>query len=131
MSYRPITITAPIYRVWASMWLKDLSERISLWALPDMYDGIPGQGATDVWYNLLLELELDDLQGTPFCGGIADIQKFFDQIQRGIVYRAVEEGGMPKHILNAYVNLVQNLQAHNSIAGCIGKGHTRIYGIPQ
>lgn len=113
------------------MRLKDLSEWISLWALPDMYAGIPGQGATDAWYNLLLELELDDLQGTSYCGGTAYIQKFFDQIQRGIVYKAAEEGGMPKHILNAYTSLVENLQAHNAIAGCIGKGHTRICGIPQ
>ena len=45
MSDRPLTITAPIYRVWASMRLKDLSEWISLWVLPDMYAGIPGKGS--------------------------------------------------------------------------------------
>jgi hypothetical protein len=60
------------------MRLRDLSQWIAEWALPDMYAGIPGQGATDAWYNLLLELEMDDLQGTPFCGGTANIQQFFD-----------------------------------------------------
>ena len=96
-----------------------------------MYAGIRGQGTTDAWYNLLLELELDDLNGTPYCAGTADIQKFFDQIQRGIVYQAAEVGGMPKHILRAYSSMVEQLQAHNAIAGCIGKAHTRSCGVPQ
>ena len=82
--------------------------------------GIPGQGATDAWYNLLLELELVDLQGTAYCGGTADIQKFSDQIQRGIIYKSAELGGMPMHILGAYERMVENLKAH-----------TRSCAIPQ
>ena len=58
MSYRPITISSPIYRVWAAMRLRDMEHWINTWALPGMYAGIPGQGATDAWYTLLLELEL-------------------------------------------------------------------------
>ena len=38
---------------------------------------------------------------------------------------------MPKHILQAYVSMVENLKAHNAIAGCIGEAHTRGCGIPQ
>ena len=30
-----------------------------------------------------------------------------------------------------YVSMIENLKAHNAIAGCIGKAHTRSCGIPQ
>ncbi len=69
MSYRPITISSPMYRVWAAMRLRDMEQWISTWALPEMYAGIPGQGAIDAWFSLLLELELKEHQGTPYCGG--------------------------------------------------------------
>ena len=131
MSYRPITITAPYYRVWAAMRLSDMEQWIATWADPQMYAGISGQGAVDAWYNLLLELELTDLQGVPYCGGTADMQKFFDQIQRDILYRTAKIGGMPRHILRAYASMAESLQAHNSIDGCIGRPHTRRCGIPQ
>lgn len=65
MSYRPITISSPLYRVWAAMRLRDMEQWIATWALSDMYAGIPGQGAIDAWLSVLLELELKDLQGIP------------------------------------------------------------------
>ena len=108
-----------------------MEQCIVTWALPEMCAGIPGQGAIDAWFTLLIELELKDLQGIPYCGGTADIQKFFDQIQRDIIYKAAELGGMPRNILKAYASFAENLQAHNSINGCIGKAHTRRCGIAQ
>ena len=31
----------------------------------------------------------------PFCGGVADIAKFFDQVRRGIVYKIAGGVGRP------------------------------------
>ena len=39
MSYRPLTIMAPLYRRWASMRLKCLDGWVNTWALPQMYAG--------------------------------------------------------------------------------------------
>jgi hypothetical protein len=38
---------------------------------------------------------------------------------------------MPKHILRAYTSMVVQLEAHNSIDGCVGNANTRSCGIPQ
>ena len=65
MSYRPLTISAAIYRSWASLRLEDLNEWIKAWALPDMYAGVPGMGATDAWYDALTEIEKFKLEQTP------------------------------------------------------------------
>jgi hypothetical protein len=81
------------------MRLYTMNEWIEEWATPQMFAGVPGQGATDAWYQALLDIELMKLEGTPFTGGMADIHKFFDQIQRDLVYELAELAGMPKHIL--------------------------------
>ena len=86
MSYRPLTISVPIYRRWAAMRLLTMIPWVEGWALEEMFAGIPGQGAVDAWYQTLMDIEMLLLDGTPFCGGAADIHKFFDQIQRRLVY---------------------------------------------
>ena len=64
MSYRALTITAPLYRAWATMRLADLKEWIESWALPEMYAGVPGRGAVDAWREAFTLVELLKLDGT-------------------------------------------------------------------
>ena len=80
MSYRPLTISVPIYRAWASMRLEDCHEWTNTWALHEMYAGVPGKGATDAWYEALTMIESYKLEQQLFCGkGVADIAKFVRQ----------------------------------------------------
>ena len=44
------------------------------------------RGATDAWREALTVIEDLKLSGKPFCGGVADIAKFFDQIRRELVF---------------------------------------------
>ena len=69
MSFRPLTITVPIYRRWAAIRLKSMQAWIDEWALEEMFAGVPGQGAVDAWYQALMDVEQMLLEGTPFCGG--------------------------------------------------------------
>ena len=69
MSYRPLTIMAPLYRRWASMRLRALEGWIRGWALPEMYAWVPNQGAADAAFQVLLEVEHLTLEGVPYCGG--------------------------------------------------------------
>ena len=78
MSYRPLTITAPIYRCWATMRLACMEDWMRTWALPEMYARIPEMGAVDAWRQVLATIEDFKLEGKPYCGGVADIAKFFD-----------------------------------------------------
>ena len=41
MSYRPITVTSPIYRAWATTRLRSLEPWVREWALPEMHAGVP------------------------------------------------------------------------------------------
>ena len=102
MSYRHLTITAPIYRGWATMRLRELEPWVRSWALPGMFAGVPEMGAVDAWMEVLTMLEGYKLDGKHYCGGTADIAKFFDQIRRELVYKLLEASGMPRPVFNAY-----------------------------
>ena len=70
--------------------------------LEEIYAGIEGQGANDAAYATAIEIENCRLQGIDYSGGAADIFKCFDQVRREIVYKLMEETGIPKGILTAY-----------------------------
>ena len=72
-----------------------------------MYAGVPGQGATDAWYQALLDVEDLKWSEIAFSGGAADIHTFSDQIPRELLYALAEEAGMPKQILKAYRNFLE------------------------
>lgn len=67
------------------MRLKHMSEWVDQWKLPEMFAGAPEMGATDAWHMALTRLEESKLNDIQFCGGVADIAKFFDQIRRKVV----------------------------------------------
>ena len=78
MSFRVLLIMATLYRKWASMRLKTLDGWINEWELPEIYAGAGKQGAEDAWYQTMIDLEYLRLDNTAYCGGTADIMKFFD-----------------------------------------------------
>ena len=80
---------------------------------------------------MLTDIEIMDLNGTQFCGGTADIHKFFDQILRPLVYKLAELAGMPQQILSAYSRFLEGLRVYNSLAGGVGHAYSRQCGIPQ
>ena len=131
MSYRPLTITSPLYRAWGSMRLRHMEEWVDSWKLPQMYAGVPEMGAVDAWHTVLTRLEELKLSGTPFCGGVADIANIFDQIRRKVVYTIARYAGMPSRILNPYSTFLENLLLYNCLAGGVGAPHQRKCGIPQ
>ena len=69
MSYRPLTITSPLYRAWATMRLRSIEEWTVAWALPEMFAGVPEMGAVDAWHKALTDIEELKLKGTPFLRG--------------------------------------------------------------
>ena len=86
-----------------------------------MYAGVPGMGATDAWHEAAVLLEQHKLQDVGFCGGVADIAIFFDMIVRPLVYKLAEIAGMPKRILTAYTNFLEQMLVLNALEGRNGQ----------
>ena len=130
-SYRPLTITAPVYRAWATMRLEDMEDWVDSWALGEMYAGTRGKGAVDAWRHALTTIEEHKLDGQEFAGAVADIMKFFDQIRRKLVYEVAKAAGMPPGVLKAYQAYIENMKVYNCLAGGMGTPYMRRCGIPQ
>ena len=71
------------------------------------------------------------LDGKNYCGGVADIAKFFDQVRSTMLYRIAEAAGMPPKVPRAYKAYLETLIYYNVLAGGMGKPHKRKCGIPQ
>ena len=79
-----------------------------------------GRGAVDAWHEVLTTLEECKLEDKSYCGGVADIAKFFDQIKRTMLYQVAAAAGMPTGVLTAYKAYLENLRLYNVLAGGIG-----------
>ena len=101
MNYRPLTIASPLYRCWGTCRLEDMHMWVQMWALDEMYAGVPGRGATDAWREVLATLESHKLEDRSYCGGVADIAKIFDQIKGAMLYQVAAAAGMPRGVLTA------------------------------
>ena len=104
---------------------------IAEWVTPEIYAGVEGQGAADAAYETAVKMELCRLRGEPCTGGATDVYKCFDQIQRQLLYRIMEEAGMPARVREAYQSFQESLMVHNTIAGGIGKAYAKPTSIPQ
>ena len=78
-------------------------------------------GAVDAWMEVLMILEDLKLDQKHYCGGTADIAKFFDQVRRQLVYQVARAAGMPAPVLTAYHNYLDNIYVYNCLAGGIGR----------
>ena len=121
MDYRVLLMLASSYRLWGKIRLAHLKPWISNWDKREIYAGIEGKGAADAAYATAMEIEYCRLTGTPYTGGAADIYKCFDKVRRDIVYRLLEEAGMPKQLASTYRNFLEALTVRNTVAGGLGR----------
>ena len=116
MVHRPLAITAPINRFWATMRPATLKEWFRPWALHKMYTGIPELGVVDVRRTALTSIGKLKLDGKPGCGGVADSANIFDQVRRGLVYKMAVAAGTPPMVLRDYKAYIEHLLLCNCLA---------------
>ena len=126
VAYRVLLIMSQIYRKWSTMRLKHLETWIQKWTLPQMYAGVPGQGAEQAWLQLSLCGE-----NRRRSGGATDICKCFDTVFRPLIYMTARIAGMPARILKPYIGAIESLQSRNTLTVGFGQEHTRKRRIPQ
>ena len=110
-----------LYRRWASVRLADLEGWVRQWALPEMYAGVPGKGASQAWWETALRAELAQAVAEPWAVGCVDCYKCFDQIQSPLLYHALARAGFPVPVLSAYARFHEQLSVRNAVFGGLGK----------
>lgn len=64
-------------------------------------------------------------------GGAADISKCLDQLSRPLIYKILEETGMPEEMLATYSKILERLTVYTTVAGGLGEAYTKPASTPQ
>ena len=96
-----------------------------------MFAGVEGAGAEEAACITALQIEHCRLHDVEFTGGAADIYKFLDQVQRDLLFRLLEEAGMPKGVLEADRRFLDGMMVYNTVAGGVGEAYSKPTSIPQ
>ena len=84
--------------------------------MEEIYACIEGQWTNDDAYAIAIEIEYCRVRNMSSSGGAADSGKCFDQFRREIVYKLMEEAGMPRGVLKTNKNSQEDLHARGTIA---------------
>ena len=131
MAQRVLMMLPALYRRWAGCRLTAMRDWVAKWALQNIYAGALPLGAEDAWYVLMLKLEDLDRRKEDYAGAMIDISRFFDQVNRQLVYKIARLAGMPTGILGAYARFQESVKVYNEIGKGLGIPYTRRCGIPQ
>ena len=123
MAYRILKITSMLYRVWASVRIKNLEPWVMSWADKAMFAGIPGAGAEEAWYLTQLDIEIKRLTNSHITTGSIDVFKCFDQVVRPLIIDLARQAGMPLQVLETYEAFQADLTVLNQVGGNLGKPH--------
>ena len=102
------------------MRLKDCEGWVSKWQVIESFSGAPGLSAEDAAYSTAVLQEYLEVTEQEYCGGIADILKCFDQIQRPLLEVLLRLAGLPEKLVKPYIDCFNKLTVYNTFAGHIG-----------
>ena len=97
----------------------------------DIYAGGEAIGTLGATYGIGTHMEELDLAGIPYYGANIDMQKYFDQINRDLVYKIMRAAGMPEKILETYKKFQEELEIRSTVGRAIGQKYRSKMGVPQ
>ena len=118
--YRPICVLSLCYRTWSSLRCKEALRHIAQFAPPGLLGNLPGAGASDSWYTILLQIEGAYRAGTELFGVAVDLVKAYNMLPRLPVAAFARMCGIPDHILTPWVSMLTQLRRHFKVRGSTG-----------
>ena len=112
--YRPITILPVAYRVWSSLRCKQLIRYLQQFLPEGIYGNAVGKSATAMWYQLQLNVEINQWDDNPMVGAIADIVKAFNCLPRIPILAAAVRLGVSEKIVKPWTTMLCMLDISSS-----------------
>ena len=126
---RPITVLATVYRVWSSVFTRQVLHQ---WrpAFPSTIAGsMPGRACRDLSYLQQHQLELSILSSTPRLGMSLDIVKAF--MGWPPLFCMLQRAGVPRAELEFWFRCLRDLQRFPVLLGQMGEGIGCDNGAPE
>ena len=129
--FRPITLLPVPYRMWGSIRAKALLRHLSQFAPATCTGNLPGRQASQVWYNILCEIETSQLEQGTMTGAVLDLIKAFNLIPRIPVFKILQVLGISPEVATAWSQALIQLERRFQIQQCVGPAQRSCTGFPE
>eukprot|EP00438_Fugacium_kawagutii_P028667 Skav214045 [mRNA] locus=scaffold2017:257190:261209:+ [translate_table: standard] len=115
--YRPITVLSYAYRIWSSIRSKQLLRHLDGVCPASLIGNRPKKAASDIWWQIALELEDLGQSGHDASGLVTDVCKAFNVLPRCIIQAIALKCGIPKHFIICWHSAMERLERRFVSAG--------------
>ena len=97
LGQRPLSVLPIVYRIWASARMQQLEGSFQSWVPSSVCSAGNGRSSVEAWYTTALDIDevLAGVVDTHVHLFVADVIKFFDTVDRGILDRVLSSLGLP------------------------------------
>ena len=97
LGQRPLSVLPVVYRIWASARMGQLEDWFKSWVLASVFSPGSGRGSVEAWFATALDIEevLTGAADSDVHLLVADVIKFFDTVDSGILDRVLSSLGLP------------------------------------
>ena len=133
LGQRPLTVLPVVYRIWASAGMLQLEPWFRGWVPSCVLSAGGGRSSVQAWFTTALDIEevLSGIIEGDVHIFVADVIKFFDTVDRGILDRVLSSLGLPGWFRHTYFEFHSLVRLRFKLAAGLGQPWTRDGGIPQ
>ena len=118
--FRPITILPVAFRTWSSIRARQILRHLQPYAPPTCAGNVRGKQALDIWYHIMIKVELGQYAQADLTGGVVDLEKAFNMLPRFPVLQFLQRLGVAPPILVAWSQALVHLERRFTIHQCVG-----------
>ena len=123
---RPLCVLPVVYRIWASARMMQLEPWFKSWVPSTVYSAGGGRSSVDAWFSSALDIE-ECLSGgvdSDVHLFVADVVKFFDTVDRGVLDRVLSSLGLPAWFRHVYFQYHGGVRLRFKLAVGLGESWT-------
>ena len=131
LKQRPITITSVMYRLWAATRLRKVAAWQESWIHQRQHGFRNKHGTEDLLWYLCAKMEEALIDNTPIYLASFDYQKCFDRVPQEIMFRLVEQLGLPQNMMRPIRGMYKKLGRRFKLPAGLGQEWFATNGILQ
>ena len=129
--YRPITVFSLVYRTWSSIRARQVLAHLQPWAPTTCTGNLPGKHSAHVWYGVMQEIEVAQLNGGRLSGWVIDLIKAFNMLPRCPILHFMSILNVAPGVMLAWGNALTSMERRFKLHNCVGPSIRSCTGFPE
>eukprot|EP00435_Cladocopium_sp_Y103_P012744 s1175_g3.t1 len=129
--YRPITLFSLCYRLWGSIRAKQILLHLQPFAPSTCTGNLPGRHSAQVWFGVMQEIELAQLNYGSLTGWVVDLIKAFNMLPRLPILQFMSLLNVDPGIMRAWGHALVMMERRFKLHNCVGPSILSSTGFPE